>query len=552
METRKVLVIGLDGATFDILRPLMDKGYMPNLHSIANQGVVGPLRSTILPGTPIAWSSMITGMKPGNHGIYEFVARRQGTYDLFPLDASHRKSPDLWEYISRAGLKVGVVNVPFTFPPRKVNGYMITGLFTPHVGHHFVYPPDLLKELERAIGKYQLFPKETYYPGGETSFLQDLYAVTENRLEATRYLLRNKPWDFFMVVFNGTDRIQHAFWRHIDKAHPKWDPKCSPAFASAFYQYFARVDQIIGEIVEQAEENTTVFIVSDHGMRTLHKFIHINNYLLRMGLLRLKKNFGTRLRYALFRAGVTPENLFRILLKLRLGRFRHNIDKEDARNLLRRLFLSFDDVDWLSTRVYQLVGGHIYLNLKGREPNGIVDPEDEAKHLSKTIINWLLKLRDPDNGAKLIEAVFDGRTIYTGKCVEQAPDIVFLPASPYGRFTEYEFASNRLTSEPTGISGTHHIDGVLFMKGPGIKQSATIQGAEIQDIAPTILYCMGLPIPREMDGKVLSNAFTEEFVSSNPPRFVAYSEGARVQRVLLSKEDEARIKERLRQLGYLG
>jgi len=552
MSQIRVLVIGLDGATFDVLNPLIESGHMPCLSSLMKSGAYGPLRSTILPGTPMAWSSFATGKNPGKHRIFEFMKRLPGTYDMVPTNASDREGPDLWTIISRYGRKVGVLNVPYTFPVRPVNGFMVSGMMTPHGGAEYTYPPSLAHELDEYLGGYQLHPKETYSDLNITKFLRDLYQITKHRTKAALYLMRNKPWDFFMVVFNGTDRIQHGLFKFIDPSHPLYSPKKAKIWAPQVANYFAEVDRCCARLIDAAGDDTIVMVVSDHGMRPLSGYVHLNNYLIRRALLKLKRNWSTRIKLFLFNVGFTPENLYRLLLLLRIQKLRQKISRGRARGLIERIFLSFKDVDWTRTKAYQFIGGHIYINLRGREPHGIISPGEEYERLRRILISELKQLSDPSNGNHLIEHVWLREEIYSGEYVNEAPDILFLPATPYSRFTEYEFASNRLVSLPPGISGDHSMNGIFILSGPGIRQGIRINNARIIDCAPTILYALDLGVPSDMDGRVLEEAFDANLLASRPPKIVPAFRPTQTFRVRLSREDEEKIKARLRDLGYLG
>ncbi len=552
MSTSRFLVIGLDGATFDVINPWLEEGRLPCLQKLIESGVSGPLRSTILPGTPIAWSSFSTGKNPGKHRIFEFMRRVPGTYNMAPTNAANRIGPDLWTILSSHGKNVGILNVPYTYPPIMVNGYIITGMMTPHRLCEYTFPQSLAQELDSALGGYQIHPKEAFNDLNISGFLKDLFQYTEHRTKAALYLLKNKPWDFFMVVLNGTDRITHSLFKYLDPHHQYYSPQKAEIWAHYVADYFTKVDQCCSRIIEAAGDNVTIMIVSDHGMRSLHGYVHLNNYLLARGYLQFKKTWLTRIKTALFRIGFTPERLYRLLIRLKLAKLRKRMDKGKTRGLLKRFSVSFGDVDWRKTSAYQLIGGHLYLNVKNREPQGLVSPNEEYFQLRNQLSKELKQLTDPNTGQRLIEHVWFREEVYHGEYVEEAPDILFLPAEPYSRFTEYEFASNKLVSKPPGISGDHSMNGIFIFNGPGVKSGYQIKDAQIIDCAPTILYSLGFGIPSDIDGRVLTQAFKPSFLSANPVRLVSPIKDLQPKHVGLTQEDEEKVKSRLRDLGYLG
>jgi len=551
----RVFVVGLDGATFDLLKPWIEAGHLPTLEKLAREGCTGRMTTTVPPVTAPAWSSFMTGKNPGKHGLYDFRKRTQGSYDLVPVSSANRDGRTIWDIIGQAGRRVIVVNVPMTYPPQPVNGLMITGMLTPRGRDNFTYPPGLRKELEERIGKYIIFPEEVYAKGQVDDFLGSLYQAATKRWEAVRYLMREYPWDFFMVVFNETDMIQHGLWSCMDAGHPCHDSAESHLYGDAILKFYQWMDQALAEIVAELDSNTLLMVMSDHGAGPLHSFMYVNNLLADLGLLQFKKQPLARLKRPLFKLGVTPRNVYALLLKMGLGRLRRSLDKRrGGYSLLRKLFLSFSDVDWSRTEAYS-VGpiGQIYVNLKGREPQGIVHPGEEYERVRTRISNALEALSNPRSGESLVDHIYKKEELYWGKHLDDAPDIVFLPRRlETVALGDFEFPSNCLIEPAYGISGHHRMEGILLLSGKDIRRGVELHEAEITDLAPTILYALDIPVPEDMDGNVLRQAFDESSLNIRPVRYSDSSSGTLHPMSEYTEEDEEEIVERLRGLGYLG
>ena len=208
----RIVVIGIDGATFDVMKPLMARGALPHLARILESGVHGDLRSTTHPITPQAWTTFLTGMNAGKHGIFDFVARKQGTYDVEFINAGQRKAPSVFRYLSGLGLKVGCVGVPFTYPPEPVNGFMLSGFDAPAEDERSVYPKSLYRDIRRQFGQYYIhLASPVGRTADEDKFWQDIQTEDRNRTDIGLYLLERFPCDVFMVVYNNVDRVQHQY-----------------------------------------------------------------------------------------------------------------------------------------------------------------------------------------------------------------------------------------------------------------------------------------------------------------------------------------------------
>lgn len=555
----RVFVVGLDGATFDLIRPWAQAGDLPTLARLMGTGAWGELRTTVPPMTGPAWTSFMTGQNPGKHGIFDWIARRSDAYDVMPLSARHRQTRSLWALASQAGRRVFVFNVPMTYPPEAVNGILIAGLPAPAARPDVAYPTNTYDEITRLVGSYILYPDpgQAYSDSGVDAFLSRLYRCTDDRIRILEHFWQKERWDLTMVVFNGTDAVQHALWKYMDPSHPLHDRARAAQYGDAILQFYRRMDAWLGTILDSLDDDTVLMVMSDHGAGPFHKFIHVNNWLMREGFLCLRRTLLSQAKRLWFTVGFTPMQVYNLLMRLGLGAFKREVVRGRGQVLLKALFLSFAEVDWRRTQAYSLGNvGQIFLNVRGREPLGCVARGADYERVREAIMAGLMDLRDPDTGEAVIEQVFPREEVYQGPYLDQAPDILFLPRNlEYFGFGEYEFGSNRVI-EPVvrGISGTHRMNGVLLLAGRPIRAGQKIQGAQIVDLAPTILHLLGLPVCSEMDGRVLTEALTAPVRPASLPVAVSDPDwaGTPSDGDDFTADDEEAVLERLRNLGYVG
>lgn len=548
----RVFIVGLDGATFDLILPWIKEKRLPSLSYMMENGVYDELKSTIPILTPAAWSSFMTGKNPGKHGIVGFFSREKDSYAVKVVNSTDRSAREIWTILSENGKKVGIINVPLTYPPKSVNGFMITGMMTPPNSDNFTYPTLLKEEVEKVVGGGTLDPLLTSLER-EDVFINELFDSTEKLAKISLLLIEKQEPDLFMVVFNSTDYIQHRFWKYIDPQHPEYKAENSLRYRKMVIQFYQKVDEILGNFLKMADERTTVIVMSDHGAGPLHKYIHVNSWLIQTGLLKLRKRLTTRLKRFLYKIGINPFKIVNTLFSIHLGNIRIKTNRTDKKlqNISTKLFMSFSDVDWSKTKAYSIGSGVIYINLKGREPSGTVSPGQEYESLREQITTCLYELKDPETGEFVIEKVYKKEEVYSGYHIDTLPDLVFIPKPGYTTFEDHGFAADSVITLSKSVSGTHKLNGVFIMKGYGIKKSTTLQDTSIMDVAPTILHLLGLPIPTDMDGKVLKEALTSSYLRLNPIKYAKDN-----TRFFLKKrdkvcEDNAKIKSRLQALGYI-
>lgn len=554
-ERAKTLVIGLDGATFDLIKPWAEQGYLPTLARLMADGAYGNLGSTIPPMTGPAWTSFATGVNPGKHRLYDWIAREPDSYQFVPTTSADATAPTIYALLSQAGQRVVSFNVPMTYPPQPVNGAMISGLPCPTTKVEFTYPATLFDDIVAEIGDYILYPDpgEAYSDSGIDSFLERLYRCAELRMQTLAYLREREDPDFCMMVFNGTDTISHALWKFMDETHPLHTAEGHAKYGTAIRDYYQQIDRYLGEIVDDLDDDTTLIIMSDHGFGPFHKFIHVNNWLIESGFMQIEQGVRARLKHTLFSWGVTPMNVYDKLMQVGFGKLKREVVRGSGQGLMKRLFLSFDDVDWSHTKAYSLGNvGQICLNVQGREPQGCVHP-DEYEQVRDEIIGRLWQLRDPETGEQVVEAIYRREEIYHGDQLELAPDIVFMPTRmEYFGFGEFEFGSHKIIEAmKRGISGTHRPNGIFIAYGANVKAGSIVANAHLVDLAPTILHLHQLPIPNHIDGRVLHEAIDNEF--DYQPKSVTYHlNGDGENGFGLTQQERDVIAERLRGLGYVG
>lgn len=560
--SRRVMMIGVDGATFDLIRPWAEAGILPTFRRLMAEGASGDLESVMPPVTPAAWSTLATGTNLGKHGLFDFYARREGTYDTFVVDATHRRGTSLWRLLGQQGYRTTVFNVPATYPPEPVNGSMVSGLLTPAFATDASYPRELLAEVKAAVPNFSFYPPGIFSQGEEDKFVKDVLAWDAMTLEATEFLMQREPWDFLFTVFIGVDIISHFMWKQMEAkgpGAPSRDPRTEEALAHAIQDVYRQVDSILDRLIKQAGEETTVLVVSDHGFGPLDHYMHLNAWLVQKGYLKFKRTPRVALKNLMFRLGITPLHILNAMRALRMGgqvqetASQHN-DKLKA--LAKQAFLSLADVDWSHTVAYSAgYGGPIFINLKGREPQGIVGPGAEYEMLLERITTDLRALRHPDTGEPFVGETYRPGDLYNGPYLKNAPDLIFTPRDWRNQgYGVHDFASNRWLEPSPDRSGTHRMNGILCMYGPGIQPGSSIEGASLQDIAPTVLGLMGAPIPNVMDGQVLSSAMTDGLRSALSLSYshVAVEAPENMPTPDMSPEEERVIRERLEALGYLG
>lgn len=539
MGNTKLLVFGLDGVPWNLLTRWIEQGQLPTLERLAKNGASGILRSAVPIGTPTSWSSIITGTNPGKHGIYEFMTREEGKYKFVPVDSTKRRTNEVWDVLSNEGFKVGVFNVPVTYPPSKVNGIMVSGLLSPEKKSDFAEPPELTKRIRQLAPDYRIHPRFKFQEGREHEYLQELFNLIEMRERILLDLLR-EDWDFFMTVFTESDAVQHAFWQYSDRNHPSWQSGFEE-FENAILRVFKRLDESVGKAVAACGV-PSVIVLSDHGNGPLYTYIHLNNFLVKKGFLKFRRRPSTFLKRLLYSMGLSPLSVYEFLSSHNLRRFSdEDISAVSANRGFAKLLLAYGDIDWSRSKAYAAMGfGQVFLNIAGREPRGSLN-EADAGRIVEELSNTLRNLADPATGNMMVAEVLGKNELYSGPAQANAPDLVIIPKPGYAVFPQYSFAHHLVTSTARGISSTHTRNGIVVVKGPGAHTEMPLE-ADVVDVAPTVLAFFGLHADW-MDGRPVAFDGKEELKS------VVKTESA-TQGSAFSKVEEQELVKHLKDLGY--
>jgi predicted AlkP superfamily phosphohydrolase/phosphomutase len=454
----KVVIIGLDCAEPKLVFEQF-KGRLPNLEKLMARGVSGRLRSCDPPITVPAWSVMMSGKDPGTLGIYGFRNRSDYSYDKMAFATGAAvKEPRVWDYLSKAGKQVVVLGVPGTFPPRPVNGLMVGCFLSPSIESNYTYPPALKEEIARLVHPYMV-DCPNFRTDDKKRLLEDIYKMTEKRFTLARHFLRNKPWDFFMMVEMGTDRIHHALWKFTDPTHSKFEP--GNPYEYSIRDYYEYVDKRIGELLQDVPQDALVFVVSDHGAKTMDGGICINEWLIKQGYLVLKEYPKKPTRFA------------------------------DVA------------VDWSKTKAWSEGGyyARVFLNVQGREPQGIV-PQSEYEALRDKLAREIEAIPD-EKGQPIGTRVLKPQQLYK-KINGIAPDLfAYFGQLRWRSVGTVGLGTVQTFENDTGPDDANHAEeGIYILAGPGVPAGKQWNDAQIMDIAPTVLRCFGMPIPADIQGKV--------------------------------------------------
>jgi predicted AlkP superfamily phosphohydrolase/phosphomutase len=485
----RVCLIGLDCAAPELVFERW-RAELPNLARLMKTGAWGPLESTTPPITVPAWMCMMTGRDPGELGIYGFRNRSDRSYESLSFATSAQvRHPAVWDILGAAGKRSILLGIPLTYPPRPINGLLVSDFMAPDTSADYTYPPELKEEIQAVVGEYD-FDVAEFRTEDKERLLGDVYAMTEKRFRLAQHLITHHDWDFFAVVEMGVDRMHHGFWRYMDPSHRLHEPG-SP-FRDAIKDYYIAVDSHVGELVETLPAGTDVIAVSDHGAKRMDGAICLNEWLVREGYLALKE---------------TPTGVTKFSPAL---------------------------VDWSRTRAWGDGGyyGRIFLNIRGREPAGIVEP-GSAPSLLRELTAKLEAMVD-DTGRPMGNRVFLPKRIY--RTVEGvAPDLLVYFADLHWRSAgSIGHGTIWLKENDTGPDDANHAQQGIAIMSPAREGHAGSRrdGMSIYDIAPAILGALGVDTPPGMG------------------RAIPVTHAA-VDTEVYSQEEEAEIARRLEELGYL-
>jgi predicted AlkP superfamily phosphohydrolase/phosphomutase len=490
-----VVVIGLDGADFDLLLPWLEAGELPNLKAFLDEAAVGDLTTVYPILSPVCWTSAVTGVNPGKHGIFDFQKQDPAGGDPLIETATHRRALPLWMLLSDTGHRVGVMNVPMTYPPDPVRGAMISGFPFPSGEVNITYPP----ELHAQLPDYPLdFLGLTLFSRTPDEMYADFLKGQEARRRVALDWIGSGKYGFLWLVFTGPDKVQHFFWKYMDPDHPNHDPALANRLGGNILELWKKQDAILGEVLAALPENATVMMLSDHGFDGIYRQVNLANWLA-----------TTELPKWLQSHAIPPLNI---------------------------------------------TNGILHYILEGQLTGG----SDREAFVDK-FIDLCGRLEDPETGQKPIENMFRREEIYSGRMEVKAPDIVFQETPKYFVTRGVVDSLDLPTFQDvwtTSFSAHHRPEGILAVRSPMVVRSSEgslrerlagggdYDKANIMDVAPTLLALMQESIPEAMDGRVLEEVLDPAFLAGHPI-VIEKIEGFLLDRLPpseLSPEDRERYK----------
>ena len=525
---KRVLIIGWDGVDWKILRPLLDTGELPNLARLIDRGAHGDCLSTVPSHSWCAWPSFMTGLNPAGHAVFDILEHQPGVSRRLPVTYRSIKARTIFDDFSDAGKVTIAANIPLTFPAPKINGKVIGGGVLP-ASRSYTYPVELQQELDANAP----FPVNgmswTTFRNRPEAFLEETAEITAKRQKTFEYLLDTTDWDFATLVFVSTDRIQHCLMEYIHPEHPKYPELKDSPVAKQTRAVYQQLDDGLAKLLERTNDDDLVIFMSDHGHQACTRAVTMDRVLQHMGYLQFGK-------------GSFAFNLIRWGPGRRIARRLYDLFK-----LHGKISIPASPIEWSKTRAYTSVvstGEGVSVNLKGREPGGIVDRQDYEK-VRDEVAQSLAEFRDPDTGQSPIAKIYRKEEVLSGKFMEVAPDLLLVPA-PFYSLTH----AKGMVEEADWLSGDHRIEGVIVATGPEVKPGPIGETAELIDLGPTSLAALGVPSAVPRDGKALKSLVGEGVELEVQERAgVGGADAADESGLTSTEEDE--IEDHLRGLGYV-
>jgi predicted AlkP superfamily phosphohydrolase/phosphomutase len=573
--SRSILLIGLDGFDPDLTRRWIADGSLPNLAKISQQGCFVPLHSTIPPFTYPAWSSLMTGVNPGRHGIIDFAVRRPGSYSVSYINSTYRLEPTIFNRLSAAGKRVAAIGFPTSYPPEPVNGIMISGFDSPlayTADRSFCYPESIWDELKTGVSAYTLAGIQELNTGSNwrSKARQTICDTISTRTDIAEYLYTKERWDLFGIVFSESDTAAHHFWAAHDPQSPRHRP--GDAMYSGFLRdVYQSLDHSVGRLIRLADSDTHVLVVSDHGSGgTGNRLISLNRMLASKGFFVYRKNRFRRSPVSADNHTVPPEP--DCIMQSRLRKLAFRVPARAGEWLFRygpRRFLQFIEsknrlaqADLKNCTAFSDELNYfpsIWLN-DDRFPLGKhFDPQQRTDVLD-TIKSTLLDCRDPVTGMALIRDVYFKNELFNGPALEWIPDLVVIPAMDgdytlnvwnapcpgpvLSKLPETEIQGRKGGS----MNGSHRQFGVLIANARLCQIEKQVP--RLEDIGASILALAGFDIDGlHLDGRSLFDIrkSTRTDISFNKRLFCKTGD----QPVGYTEKEANEIEQRLKRLGYL-
>jgi len=540
MFQKKTIVIGLDAATWSLMEPLIEAGELPNIAQLKKSGVSGNLTSTTPPMTPLAWNSIVTGVNPGKHGIYDFVKQNRNNYEVSPIvsDGIDLDVPAIWDLLNQQDQRVGVMNFPLSYPPPEVDPFFVSGISSPESGS-FTYPQeikDLLKEKD-----YRIHPKFGAKNNPPDKYISEVEKLTDIQLDTSFELLKHHNLDMFWVVFMGVDWIQHYLWN---------DEINGESAVNRIYRY---MDEVVGKLLDSLGDKWNILVLSDHGFHEIKGEIHLNNLLEKWGYLErseLDRSMVDKMQDSALKKGKEIAKKFPQALKQKIKDYLPEVAHSRLQQVEGSQTTLHKRIDWGNTKAFSYgYMGRIYIHSKEDYPKGTVRKEN-YKTLREEIISRLENLKTLEGGNELVGNIYRKEEAYEGRYLDQAPDVVFEPKDFsymfYGDFGDNWF------HRPVNRVADHDDKGVYILNGEGVKSDVELD-ANLLDIAPTLLHWQGLPVLENMDGHVLKESFQVDFLDKHPIQRKKLSHIEKQSKGKNTKDEaeEEEVVSKLEDLGYL-
>lgn len=543
----KLLILGLDGATFRCLDPWLAAGWMPALRALLESSRHGILYSTVPPVTAPAWVSIFSGVNPGQHGIYNFVyfdaeGRAQ------PHSSRDVRVPRLWHRLNAAGFSTHVVDVPLTFPPEPVKGAMVSDLMVAGEQEARTWPPELREALKREVGADFSWAIGDGL-GVTPTYLKHLAESIRHKMQLDRWLLSKQPVDCFMTVFQHTDVLSHYFWHLWDTTHPAYDPALTQRLEPLLKRVLLTLDEAVGKLVELAGPEAVVAVVSDHGFGPVRQRVRLNDWLLAEG--HLEVGHRTRLKLALTQRGLHTARLIEQVRRLDRLELLSRLKLKTARRLLGRLEALGPKPLRGRTRAWLAHGLSPGLNLSA-------EARADGAYVER-LMQGLRAMKTPE-GQPIFERVCRREQVYHGQALSEAPEVVLQLAEGLVLSPELTGGPWLEPSRPGQISGFHRPEGVWSLRFPGVRvgEGGALRG---EGLLPIWLRCLGLPVPSELEGAGEAERFlldagltpvpAERTVQPTPAADgVVQIPRAGAGGAVFSAEEAEEIRRRLEALGY--
>ena len=549
MVRQRVVFVGLDGATWDVMHPMIEAGRLPNLAALVEEGCSGPLTSTIPPNSSLAWTSFQTGCHPGKHGVFFFRENRPGSYDRPVISWDSVCVPSIWRLAADQGRKVVTAWFPLTWPPEEwKDGVNIGGLLTPDSSADLVRPRALREKLSAKFGSVPADnePELFFHSGGEAEALACLRQTTDRITEIGLELLQEEDPDLFALVFRGVDLASHRAWRYRDPVWVAANPKAAAAHSGLLESVYEQLDEAVGRFraLAQTLPGDTVFVTaSDHGFGPITHRFFVNAWLVEHGYLVLKPDARRRARRQKLRA-----KGFGLLRRLGLAK-KLGLGFGPSPEMVYR-----DMVDWSQTRCWSSFSGGediILLNLRGREPEGTVAPGAEAEQLLDEVAAALQDVRAED-GTAVVARVWKREDLWQGPQLHLAPDLQFLSRETAVNAGADPLHPRVVELATEGVPAMHRMQGMYAMQGPGIRTGHRHAGPQIADMGPTLLHLLGLPVEDHMDGQVLEDCMEPDWLLDHPMQMEQGRHSLQPRQFSSSSApDDERLLETMRALGYM-